>query len=250
MIISTFAGPVAPVVFAFTMVYAGLTDLTTMKIRNSLVLLFLLAYAVLAPVLGFAVYDIGWSAAVAAGVLVFTFSCFTFGWIGGGDAKLAAVTALWFGVDHTPIYLIYTALLGGVLSFAILQFRTMTLPAFFAGQLMDRAVAFAGVRNSVWSCHGLGCARRISSNTLDDFRFLISQLLKKDIENAPSCSPDRRVERGRRRCLGGARHAKRSSNSNHNSSRARGDARGIGRIFRSRARSSAQQGKYTLAILA
>jgi prepilin peptidase CpaA len=40
------------------------------------------------------------------------------------------VTALWFGVDHTPIYLVYTALLGGALSLAILQFRTMTLPTF------------------------------------------------------------------------------------------------------------------------
>jgi prepilin peptidase CpaA len=130
MTITIFAGHVAPVVFAFTMVYAGITDLTTMKIRNSLVLLFLLAYAVLAPALGFAVYDIGWSAAVAAGVLVFTFGCFTFGWIGGGDAKLAAVIALWFGVDHTPIYLVYTALLGGALSLLILQFRSMTLPTF------------------------------------------------------------------------------------------------------------------------
>jgi|SRR5579859_3603979 len=132
MIISTFVGPVAPVVFAFTMVYAGLTDLTTMKIRNSLLLFFLIAYAVLAPLLGFAVHDIGWSAVVAMGVLVFTFGCFTFGWIGGGDAKLAAVTALWFGVDHTPIFLVYTALLGGVLSLVILQFRTMTLPAFLS----------------------------------------------------------------------------------------------------------------------
>lgn len=131
MTISTFAGSVAPVVFAFTMVYAGLTDLTTMKIKNGLVLLFLLAYAVLAPLLGFAMYDIGWSAVVAAAVLVFTFGCFTFGWIGGGDAKLAAVTALWFGVDYTPIYLIYTALMGGALSLAILRFRTITLPGFF-----------------------------------------------------------------------------------------------------------------------
>jgi prepilin peptidase CpaA len=40
------------------------------------------------------------------------------------------VTALWFGVDYTAIYLVYTALLGGALSFAILQFRTMTLPTF------------------------------------------------------------------------------------------------------------------------
>jgi prepilin peptidase CpaA len=116
-------------IFAFTMVYAGVTDLTTNKIRNGLVLIFLLAYAVLAPFAGFTVYEIGWSAAVAAGVLLFAFIFFTLGWIGGGDAKLAAVTALWFGADHTPAYLIYTTLLGGAFTLAILQFRVLTLPA-------------------------------------------------------------------------------------------------------------------------
>src|SRR5579859_3758945 len=49
------------------------------------------------------------------------------------------------------------------------------------GQHMDRAVAFAGIWNPVWSSHGVGSARRISSDALDDFRFLIGQLLKKDI---------------------------------------------------------------------
>jgi prepilin peptidase CpaA len=116
-------------IFACTMVYAGVTDLTTNKIRNGLVLIFLLAYAVLAPFAGFTVYEIGWSAAVAAGVLLFAFIFFTLGWIGGGDAKLAAVTALWFGADHTPAYLIYTTLLGGAFTLAILQFRVLTLPA-------------------------------------------------------------------------------------------------------------------------
>jgi prepilin peptidase CpaA len=117
-------------VFAFTMVYAGLTDLTTMKIRNGLVLIFLLAYVVLAPLAGFTVYEIGWSAAVAAAVFVFALIFFALGWIGGGDAKLATVTALWFGTDHTAAYLIYTALLGGAFTLGLLQFRMLTLPAW------------------------------------------------------------------------------------------------------------------------
>lgn len=129
MTISALAASAAMFIFAFTMVYAGVTDLTTNKIRNGLVLIFLLAYAVLAPFAGFTVYEIGWSAAVAAGVLLFAFIFFTLGWIGGGDAKLAAVTALWFGADHTPAYLIYTTLLGGAFTLAILQFRVLTLPA-------------------------------------------------------------------------------------------------------------------------
>jgi prepilin peptidase CpaA len=129
MTISALAASAAMFIFVFTMIYAGVTDLTTNKIRNGLVLIFLLAYAVLAPFAGFTVYEIGWSAAVAAGVLLFAFIFFTLGWIGGGDAKLAAVTALWFGADHTPAYLIYTTLLGGAFTLAILQFRVLTLPA-------------------------------------------------------------------------------------------------------------------------
>lgn len=116
-------------IFVFTMVYAAVTDLTTNKIRNGLVLLFLLAYGVLAPFAGFTASEIGRSAAVAGGVLLVAFIFFALGWMGGGDAKLAAVTALWFGADHTPAYLLYTALFGGVFTLALLQFRMLALPA-------------------------------------------------------------------------------------------------------------------------
>jgi prepilin peptidase CpaA len=130
MTISPLIATTAMCIFAFTMVHAGVTDLTTYKIRNGLLLFLLLAYAVLAPFAGFRGDEIGWSAAVAAAVLLFAFVFFAFGWIGGGDAKLATVTALWFGADYTPTYLLYTALLGGALTFALLQFRGLTLPAF------------------------------------------------------------------------------------------------------------------------
>jgi prepilin peptidase CpaA len=51
------------------------------------------------------------------------------GWIGGGDAKLAAVVALWLGADLVLPYVLYTAVFGGLLTLAILQFRTMALPS-------------------------------------------------------------------------------------------------------------------------
>ena len=46
---------------------------------------------------------------IAAGfaVLAVAFVCFSLGWVGGGDAKLAAATALWFGFDHLVVYLPY-----------------------------------------------------------------------------------------------------------------------------------------------
>lgn len=127
--IATFAAPAAMIVFAFTMVSAAISDVATMKIRNGLMLLFLLAYAVLAPLVGASAAEMGTSALLAAGVLVVGFAFFALGWMGGGDAKLAAVTALWLGADHTLNYLLYTALIGGALTLVILQFRMMSLPA-------------------------------------------------------------------------------------------------------------------------
>ena len=65
----------------------------------------------------------------AAAVLVVAFVFFARGWIGGGDAKLAAATALWLGFDQLLNYLIYASLFGGVLTLAIMRFRLMPLPA-------------------------------------------------------------------------------------------------------------------------
>ena len=125
---------VAAAIFAFAMVYAGLTDLTTMRIRNNLCLWLFASYAVLVPFVGFMVEQIAWSAAFAAGLLAVSFILFAFGWMGGGDGKLLAVTALWLGVDHAPAFLIYTGLFGGALTLAVLQLRLVGLPAFLGNR--------------------------------------------------------------------------------------------------------------------
>jgi len=67
-------------------------------------------------------------------VLVVTFVFFARGWIGGGDAKLAAATALWLGFDQLLNYLVIASLIGGVLTLLILRFRLMPLPTFLAEQ--------------------------------------------------------------------------------------------------------------------
>jgi prepilin peptidase CpaA len=67
-------------------------------------------------------------------VLAVAFVFFARGWIGGGDAKLAAATALWFGFDHLLDYLLYASLFGGALTLLILQFRNLPLPAPLARQ--------------------------------------------------------------------------------------------------------------------
>jgi prepilin peptidase CpaA len=66
-------------------------------------------------------------------VLAVCFSFFAFGWMGGGDAKLASATALWLGFAHLPKYLFYTAIIGGALTLVLLKLRTWPLPASLVG---------------------------------------------------------------------------------------------------------------------
>lgn len=129
MAIASMAGLAATIIFPAAMIYAGIMDLLTMKIRNFVVLIVAVSYLVFAPLAGFTLYEIGLSLAVAGAVFIVTFGFFAAGWIGGGDAKLAAVTALWFGWDHAMPYFIYATLAGGLLTLAIIGFRSMMLPA-------------------------------------------------------------------------------------------------------------------------
>lgn len=129
MTLSFVAATAAVLLFTAAMVVAGFMDLTTMKIRNALVLLLLLAYPVLGPLAGLGLSEMALSAGAGAAVLTVGITFFAFGWMGGGDVKLAAVTALWLGVDHLLAYFIYTALFGGVLTLILLQLRLMPLPA-------------------------------------------------------------------------------------------------------------------------
>ena len=56
------------------------------------------------------------------------------GWVGGGDAKIVAAAALWFGFAHLMNYLLYASLFGGALTLLLVQFRQWPLPYALAGQ--------------------------------------------------------------------------------------------------------------------
>ena len=98
------------------MAFAASSDLLTMRISNRLVLLLVCSFFVVAFVADLPLDQLGWHVGCAAIVLVVGFAFFAFGWIGGGDAKLAAATTLWLGFGLTLPYLVYAALLGGALT--------------------------------------------------------------------------------------------------------------------------------------
>lgn len=120
--------------FPALMAFAASSDLLTMTISNRLSLALAGGFFLLIAVTGMSLYAVGMHLAAATVVLVVAFAFFSQGWIGGGDAKLAAATALWFGFDHLLDYLIYASLFGGALTLAILQFREIPLPAMLARQ--------------------------------------------------------------------------------------------------------------------
>ena len=120
--------------FPALMAFAASSDLLTMTISNRLSLALAGGFFLLTLATGMSLAAVGMHLAAAALVLVFAFGFFSQGWIGGGDAKLAAATALWFGFDHLLDYLIYASLFGGALTLALIQFRYLPLPAPLARQ--------------------------------------------------------------------------------------------------------------------
>ena len=120
--------------FPALMAFAASSDLLTMTISNRLSLALAGGFFLLTLVTGMSLAAIGMHLAAAALVLVFSFGFFSQGWIGGGDAKLAATTALWFGFDYLFDYLIYASLFGGLLTLVLIQFRRLPLPGPLARQ--------------------------------------------------------------------------------------------------------------------
>jgi prepilin peptidase CpaA len=116
-------------IFPALMAFAASSDLFTMTISNRVTVALVLGFLAMALMTGLPPQAMLEHGGAALLVLVVSFLLFARGWIGGGDAKLAAATALWFGWSHLFDYVLYASLLGGVLTLGLLQFRKFALPA-------------------------------------------------------------------------------------------------------------------------
>lgn len=125
---SVAASLVLCVVFPFLMAYAAASDLLTMRISNRVTGLVVAGFAIHVVASGMTLGDVLTHLVAGALTLAATFAMFARGWMGGGDAKLAAGTALWLGIEHVIEYAVVASLLGGVLTLAILYVRSYPLP--------------------------------------------------------------------------------------------------------------------------
>ena len=123
---------IALLIFPIFMAYAAASDLLTLRLPNHLTFSLGLVFCAMAAwlLMPFEMFLNHLACGVA--MLVIGFGMFACGWIGGGDAKLAAGIALWLGWANLLDYLVLTALAGGILSLLILQWRRMTIPVMLA----------------------------------------------------------------------------------------------------------------------
>ena len=121
-------------IFPAAVVFAGAMDLFTMTIPNRISLALLAGFLVLAPFAGFGPWEMAQHFVAGLVVLVVGVLLFIPGWIGGGDAKLAAAAALWLGFENLFAYFFFTALAGAVLAIVFMKVRATPLPAVVCTQ--------------------------------------------------------------------------------------------------------------------
>ena len=117
------------IIFPALMAFVAASDLLTMRISNRLVLISAAAFPILALIAGMPLELIGLHIGSGLAILAVTFGLFAAGWIGGGDAKIAAVIAMWMGFGLVLPFLLYASVLGGVLTLVIIIGRRYMLPA-------------------------------------------------------------------------------------------------------------------------
>lgn len=120
-------------VFPALAIVGALKDLTSYTIPNWISLALIAAFVPAAFASGVGLAGVGLCLATGFGALVLGMGMFAAGWVGGGDGKLLAACALWMGWPAVLPFLLYTALAGGALTFAILALRSGWIAPMVAG---------------------------------------------------------------------------------------------------------------------
>jgi prepilin peptidase CpaA len=109
-------------------------DLASFTIPNFLTAALLAVFGLFAVAAGLSLAAIGWHLLAGLLGLFLGFTLFALGYIGGGDAKLFAVTVLWLGFKDLAPYALLASVFGGGLTLGMLMLRQYPLPAFLARQ--------------------------------------------------------------------------------------------------------------------
>lgn len=121
-------------IFTIPQFMAALNDANAMKIPNRIPLIALFSFFLVIPFTWAGLPVFFEHLSVGLVMFVAGFAMFAFGWMGGGDSKLLASTAIWFTWSDIFTYTVYTTLFGGVLTLilvvgrAYIPVRILTTP--------------------------------------------------------------------------------------------------------------------------
>ena len=117
---------IVTLIFAVPLLIASYTDFWSMKIPNLVSLAMMAGFFLTLPLTWQGLPVFGEHMAVGLTFFLVGFAMFAFGWLGGGDAKLMAAIALWFGWSDALSFIVFTTLFGAALGiFLILGNRMM-----------------------------------------------------------------------------------------------------------------------------
>jgi prepilin peptidase CpaA len=148
--------------FAAAMLVSAALDIRSRRLPNSLNLALALGFLPWAWAAGLGWGGLAIHLAVGAAVLAVGFGLFSFGVIGGGDAKLGAATALWIGLSFDLLrFFLIMALAGGVLAAIALGWQSATKRQITRALPYGVAIGAAGLeywlRHSQTGCWLSGC---------------------------------------------------------------------------------------------
>ena len=116
------------IIFPVLLIYAALGDIRNLRIPNWLNGLIFAAFFPVALILGMPLEMIPWHLLSFAVALALGITLFSFGFIGGGDGKMLAAVAVWFGwSDPLITFIIFTALAGGLQSLAHFAWKIVSM---------------------------------------------------------------------------------------------------------------------------
>ena len=113
----------AIIAFGFLMLWAAFNDVRAFKIPNWIPGLIIVSWVAAAPFMSIGLAGLGLHLAVFAGVLSIGMALWSQGFLGGGDVKLIAAGALWFGWPDVMSFIFIATLAGGVLALGLLVLR-------------------------------------------------------------------------------------------------------------------------------
>lgn len=107
---------------------AAVWDVSSFTIPNYLSLAVAGTFALFALAIGLPFASLGLHLLAGLIGLIIGFTMFARNYIGGGDAKLYAGMALWFGPHDLVAYSLVATILGGLLTLMLLALRQLPLP--------------------------------------------------------------------------------------------------------------------------